>query len=253
MNAAPGKALRADDDVSLRPFGEAADLDLDFRSADRPGLVTALLAQCDARGDASHWWAQPVGRRTAALLRLLTLTEGRAEIRLSASCTQPACGKPFEFELPLQALPTGTAGDAPVAVRLDAQRSATLRRPTGDDLRRWRDAAPASRDDAVRAMLETLLIGGDANVADEQCIADAVAAMDPLVAFAVSCRCPACGADTDVGVDLEALALRRLSARQRALLHEVHRFACAYGWTEAETLAVPSARRARYLELIDGP
>jgi hypothetical protein len=237
--------------AAMRPFGDAADLDLDFGSSDRPGLVTALLAQCDARRDPSLWWAEPVGRRTAALLRLLTLTEGRADIALTASCAQTECGEAFEFDLPLSELTEGATDSKPIGVQLDAQRIATLRRPTGDDLRRWRDAAPASRDEAVRTMLDTLLVSGAVRADDEARVAESIAAMDPLVAFTVSCRCPACGAAAEVGVDLESLALKRLAARQRALLHEVHRFASSYGWTEAQVLAVPPARRARYLELIE--
>ena len=55
----------------------------------------------------------------------------------------------------------------------------------------------------------------------------------------------------EVAVDLEALALRRLYARQDALLATVHRLASRYGWTESEVLAVPARRRARYLALIE--
>lgn len=243
-----GEGWRGD---ALRPFGAAADLDLDFGSTDRPGLVTALLAQGDAPSVRDFWWAQTVGRRTAALLRLLARTDGRAQLALTASCASAACGEAFEFELPLSALPEGAAGGEPIAVPLGDGRSAALRRPTGDDLRRWREAAPSSRDDAVRAMLDSLVVGGEVSVDDEAQVAEAIAAMDPLVAFSVACQCPACGAANDVAVDLEALALKRLASRQRALLLEVHRFASAYGWTESEVLAVPAARRARYLELMD--
>ena len=237
--------------AAMRPFGAAADLDLDFGSADRPGLVTALLAQGDAPSVRDFWWAQTVSRRTGALLRLLALTDGRAQLALTASCGSAACGEAFEFELPLAALPDGAAGGEPIAVQLRYGRSAALRRPTGDDLRRWRDATPSSRDEAVLTMLEAVVIGGQVSADDEAHVAEAIAAMDPLVAFSVACRCPACGADNDVAVDLEALVLKRLASHQRALLLEIHRFASAYGWTEAEVLAVPAARRARYLELID--
>lgn len=234
----------------MRAFGTAADLDLDFASADRPGLVTALLERCGTQGD-GYWWAQQVGCRTAALLRLAALTDRCTSMALAASCAEPDCGEAFEFELPLPALVDRASSDEPMLVRLDAGRIAALRRPTGDDLRRWRDAAPASRDEAVRTMLSALVVRGEAGLDDAPRIAEAIAGMDPLIAFSVSCRCPACGAPAEVGVDLEALALKRLAARQQALLLEIHRLASAYGWTEAEVLAVPPMRRARYLELLD--
>jgi hypothetical protein len=238
-------------DAVMRPFGHAVDLDLDFGQSDRPGLVTALLAQCDDRRDAAFWWAQPVGTRTAALLRLVALTEQRDDVPLSARCVERTCGESFEFELPLRSLPGGSADTNPLRVRLDDERVLTMRRPTGEDLRRWRDAQPASRAEAVRLMLDSLVVDGHAGLEDQAAVSASIAAMDPLVDFTVSCRCPACGAAQEVAIDLESLALGSLVRRQRALLQEVHCFASHYGWTETEVLAVPAARRAHYLALLE--
>ena len=244
MDLAPSHA-------AMRPFGDAVDLDLDFGQPDRPGLVTTLLAQCGEHRDPAFWWSQPVGGRTAALLRLVALTEQRDDLSLSARCVAAACGKSFEFELPLRSLPGGAADAGPLRVQLDDKRALTMRRPTGEDLRRWRDAQPMSRAEALRVMLDSLVLAGQAGPEDEAAVSASIAAMDPLVDFTVSCRCPTCGAPNEVAVDLEALALARLVGRQRALLDEVHRFASHYGWTESEVLAVPPARRARYLALIE--
>ena len=63
----------------MRPFGHAADLDVDFGQSDRPGLVTTLLANCSDRADAAFWWSQPVGVRTSMLLRLVAEI-GRAHV-----------------------------------------------------------------------------------------------------------------------------------------------------------------------------
>ncbi len=238
-------------DVVMRPFGHAVDLDVDFGQSDRPGLVTALLTQCGERRDAAFWWAQPVGARTAALLRLVALTEQRDEVSMSARCVAPACGESFAFELPLRALPGGGAEAGPLRVPLDAERVLTMRRPTGDDLRRWREAQPTSQAEALRLMLDSLVLEGEVGPDDEAALSASIAAMDPLVDFAVSCQCPACGTANEVAIDLESLALSSLIRRQRALLREVHCFASHYGWTEAEVLAVPAARRARYLALIE--
>lgn len=235
----------------MRPFGHAVDLDLDFGQSDRPSLVTALLAQCGEPRDPSFWWSQPVGERTAALVRLVALTEERDEISLSARCMAAACGESFEFELSLRLLPGGAAHADPLHVQLDAGRALTLRRPTGEDLRRWRDAPPASRAEALRVMLDSLVVAGEARPDDEAAVSASIAAADPLVDFTVACHCPACGAPNEVSVDLEALALTRLVGRQRALLQEVHRLASHYGWTESEVLAVPPSRRARYLAFIE--
>ena len=235
----------------MRPFGHAVDLDVDFGQSDRPGLVTTLLAQCSDDGDAAFWWSQPVGVRTVTLLRLVALTEHRDDMALSAQCTARGCGESFEFTLPLLSLPDGAADVGPLRIHLDDDRTLTMRRPTGEDLRRWREAQPASRAEALRVMLESLVLGGQAGPGDEAAVSASISVMDPLVDFGVSCRCPVCGALNEVAVDLEMLALERLAGRQNALLQEMHRFASSYGWTESEVLAVPPARRVRYLRLIE--
>jgi hypothetical protein len=232
----------------MRAFGHAVDLDLDFGQSDRPGLVTALLANCSDRADAEFWWSQPVSARIATLLRLVAVTEQREHISLAARC---GCGETFEFVFPLLSLPGAAADDGPLLVRLDEQRTLRIRRPTGSDLRRWRDLEPASRADALRAMLDSLVLAGPVMPGDEAAISASISMMDPLVDFAVSCHCPACGAPNEVAIDLEVTALERLARRQAALRLEVHRFASAYGWTEAEVLAVPPSRRAHYLGLIE--
>jgi hypothetical protein len=231
----------------MRPFGHAADLDVDFGQSDRAGLVTTLLANCSDRDDAAFWWSQPVGVRTAMLLRLVAVTEERDDISFAARCW---CGESFEFAVPLLSLP-GTADQTPLHVRLDDQRTLTMRQPTGEDLRRWRAAEPRSRADALGVMLDSLVLAGAVAPGDEAALAASISAMDPLVDFSVSGHCPACGAPNEVAIDLELIALERLAGRQTALLNEVHRFASSYGWTESEVLAVPPSRRARYLRLIE--
>ena len=44
----------------------------------------------------------------------------------------------------------------------------------------------------------------------------------------------------------------RVTARAGALLHEVHRLASAYGWSETDVLAMSAMRRGVYLELARG-
>jgi len=237
--------------VAMRPFGHVADLDLDFGDKDRPDLVTRLLAQCGERRDPAFWWSQPVSVRTAALLRLVAATEQADAFSFTARCAQASCGETFEFELPLHALVGGADDVGPIRMPLDGERWVTMRRPTGDDLRLWRAARPASRVEAVRMMLDTLLLDGEVQPQDEARLSESITAADPLIAFTVSCHCPACGAANEVPIDLDAAALTRLGARQRALLREVHCLAWHYGWTESDVLAVPPARRAQYLAFIE--
>ena len=249
--AAPATTAVADE--GPRAFGSAVDLEVDFARDDRATLVTAVLARCATPHDASHWWAQAVSTRTSALLRVLAASDGESALSLVARCG--ACGESLEFELPLAALGAAEAdySSRPLRVTLPGRPALSLRRPTGDDLRAWRHAGWTSRPDAVRRMVDALRIAGPLPTADDEpALAAALAEQDPLVAFAVDCRCPHCDAAQSVSVDLEGIALSRLAARQDALLRDVHRLASRYGWTEAEVLAVPATRRRRYLALIEG-
>ena len=234
--------------IQLRPFGQPADLDLDFGQADRPALVTALLAGCSA-ADPAWWWGQPVCVRTAALLRLALADAGAGEIGFSAQCGAASCGETFEFSLPLAAL-AERADPALVPVVLGPGRTLVLRRPTGADLRTWRERGAGAPHDTMRAMLADLVVDGAAEPDDTGPVSRALAEADPLVAFEVDAGCPACGARNTVPIDLEEYALARLQRRRRALLREVHQLASHYGWSERRILALPAARRADYLALI---
>ena len=236
-----------------RRFGRAVeDLELDFSAGDRPALVTALLAACAAPAAAEHWWQRPVGDRTAALLALLRDSEGGDTIAASLRCEAAGCGARLEVELPHAAFAGAPPESGAIAIDRGEGDRLCLRRPTGDDLLAWRALRPASREQGVMAMLTSLSIEGEPRPGDAARAAEALAEADPLVAFSVICVCPTCGHEAEHEIDLEGLALQRLAARQRALLHEVHTLASRYGWTESEILAVPPARRARYLHLIEG-
>jgi hypothetical protein len=100
-------------------------------------------------------------------------------------------------------------------------------------------------------MLDSLLLEGRVAPEDAAQLSQVIAAADPLVALSVACDCPACGADSEVPIDLDDTALARLGARQRALLRDVHCLASRYGWSEAQIMALPPARRAHYLALIE--
>jgi hypothetical protein len=236
----------------VRPFGRAVeDLEIDFASGDRPALVTAVISACAEPPAADYWWQRPVSERTLALITLLRESNGGESVALILRCEAAECGERLEIELPHAAFATPAPVPAHVDVARDDGGMLTLRRPTGDDLRAWRALRPATREQALAAMLDRLRVAGQPRPGDADRAAAALSEADPLVAFTVRCACPACGHEAERDVDLEGLVLFRLAARQRQLLRDVHALASHYGWTESEILAVPPARRARYLELIE--
>src|SRR5262249_33249480 len=142
----------------------------------KPRRKRALLAGCGETPDAEFWWAQTVGTRIAALLRVLALSEGDAALSVRLRCAAPQCGEAFEVALPLAALASAAPRDEadaaqPVPVALAGGRSAGLRRPTGHDLRDWHRTPYASRQQAVAAMLAALVVEGAVTAEDEPAVA----------------------------------------------------------------------------------
>ena len=79
----------------------------------------------------------------------------------------------------------------------------------------------------------------------------ALDAADPLVRAAVEAACPDCGRTSEHEMDLAGFVLARLARAQDALLETVHLLASRYHWSEAEILALPAWRRARYVALLE--
>src|SRR4029077_11530257 len=110
----------------------------------RPRLVTELLTAClfDENGsplDAEQIWDLAVSRRIECLLRLVAASTD-FDWRLTLRCPKQDCLQLVEIELPLNEL-IALPRDGNNRDLLDLQDGATflrLRRPTGDDQRRWR-------------------------------------------------------------------------------------------------------------------
>jgi len=265
-----GAAVLAPSQLEIRPadgrapfawraFGAAEDLAVDFAGDDRPGLVTTILHGCrlaPGAAGADDVWALSLAGRIGGLLAIHARTQAAEALPIEMRCPTQGCAEPLEAELPLadllalaqQAELEPTLGVAGLA------RRCVVRRPCGRDQRRWRAATAGAEDDmaGLRALvLDSLLVEGrPKDEAERLAVAEALEAFDPLAAFQVAIACPACGTESDIPVDLEDLLLQELARAQGRLLLDVHRLAGRYGWSEAEVLAVPPARRRHYLALI---
>jgi hypothetical protein len=78
-----------------------------------------------------------------------------------------------------------------------------------------------------------------------------MAAADPRADVELALACPACAHEWTAAFDAAAFLWSELDAWTRRTLHDVHTLATAYGWTEAEVLAL-GRRRHVYLELVGG-
>jgi hypothetical protein len=82
-------------------------------------------------------------------------------------------------------------------------------------------------------------------------LAQRMAEADPQAEILLDLTCPACGAAWQVPVDVAGFFWSELAVEAKRLLGEVHLLARAYGWREADILAMGARRRQSYLEMVE--
>ena len=215
----------------------AATLELwDAAHTLRPVERAVVLACADGE-NADDVATLPLGRRDARLLELHVSIAGPS-LEATASC--PRCGEGAEFELDVATLLAREAEATPV--------QEGWRSPTSRDLEAAADAPDAA--EAERVLLERC--AGDAELSEEarRAVAAAMAEADPLAEVLVDLACPACEETFVADLDVAAFVWAEVRAAALRLLRDVDTLARAYGWTEAEVLALGDARRQAYLDLV---
>jgi hypothetical protein len=246
-----------------RAFGAPADLDLSLHGAGRTAIVSELLARCRAdQGDPAVFGAQAqrltLSGRIGGLAAIVARSAGSDEIAVDLRCPAWTCRTPLQIAVPLASvleLSRLAEEERTIIVTAPGVEAIRVRRPTGDDQQAWQARTYADGEAAERAMVASLLSGGG----DESALSTAVRAAidaaledaDPLTCFRVTAVCPACEEEQEYAVDLEAVLLARLRQLQHRVLHDVHRLATRYGWSEHAIAAMPPWRRQAYLDLIE--
>ncbi|MFI5177528.1 MAG: phage baseplate protein [Vicinamibacterales bacterium] len=227
---------------------------------DRDPLERAIVVLAAARldGGADDLWRLSLGRRNTRLLDVHRLLFGD---ELSAFAECPSCVMPLEFTVPVDAL----AGRADLPAAADAAFDLT----TGGYAVRFRlldtadlRAAAAARDvDAARRVLVDRCIlaarhGGDVVAASELPapvvteLASRLAECDGGAETLIDLTCPSCGWTSQAPLDVASFVYDELCVHARRLLRDVDALARAYGWREADILAMSARRRQHYLELV---
>ena len=229
--------------------------------------LTLLAAACPDRTYA-ELAALPLGARDALLLTARERLFG-AELASFARC--PACAEALEFTARIADLRAGLPDDEAPSAAAQVFRSTLhpvgpdgpaaqviYRLPTTDDLLATSDIVdPASlrRALAERCILEAAW--GGAAVAPGELPDDVLAALaaemgahDPQAEVLFDLTCPACGANWQTVFDIATYFWAELAAEAKRLLREVDALARAYGWREADILALGRGRRQAYLELV---
>jgi hypothetical protein len=205
----------------------------------------ALLDACDEGAAAERLAAavdpaaRSLARRDAALLALHRVRYGACLVGITAC---PGCGERVEAELAVDALLPADPADAGLRVRARG-REIEFRMPSAADVR----AAADERALAERCVTSPL--GGTRLGTDEvAALAERMEAAHPAGDIRLALVCPTCRHEWGERLDLAAFVAARVRADAERVLDEVHALATGYGWTEAEILALPRARRRRYLE-----
>ena len=208
--------------------------------------AVTLLAAARGRSPAEAATVD-VGTRDVLLAGLFRLVAGD-QVPACADC--PGCGVALE-------VPVDVAAVAALPVHEPQERLSVLtdgaevpfRLPTTADLIALGGCPPGQ----ARVALLAACLGIEPETTPEAETGAAVeAAMEqaaPAGAIDMLVRCPACGLDSSLPLDLPVLLWAEIEAQVSALMRDVHALATSYGWTEADVLDLSPRRRAVYLDL----
>jgi hypothetical protein len=231
-------------------------LDVWEQGAGAPPYARALLLLAAAwpstQQDELAGWS--LGRRDAALLDLRELLFGSA-IESLAAC--PQCGAQSELRFQTADIRAPFAGDDlhELQEQIDGHAFSVRLRPittaaliaVADDSRReallLQCIAEAQRDGAPlpAADLPAELLARCGNALSEA---------DPQADIQLALTCVECGERWNAPLDPAGFVWREIEGWAGRMLREVHILASAYGWSEADILALSAARRRRYLEMV---
>ncbi|HEY3860536.1 MAG TPA: hypothetical protein VGO59_01505 [Verrucomicrobiae bacterium] len=205
------------------------------------GLLALSAALPETPGESLLDW--PLGRRNAALAQLRCSSFG-PKLQGWTACGK--CGEKLEVEMDARWLTGQESSMEPVIVNGQSFRLVTSR-----------DLAQAAREaDVPRAAMclaqSCCLDSGAAHGWSEEeleQIGQQLALADPLAETRLALRCPDCQYEWQETFDVAAFLWREIETRARKLLVEIHTLAAAYGWAEADILAMSGRRRAAYLEM----
>lgn len=226
-----------------------------YRRASATTRAVGIVATASSRS-ADEIAALPIGRRDAELVQVRCATWG-THAASHAAC--PSCATDLELELDLAAM-LPVSDDVPVETHSLEHDGVELRLrvPTSFDL--WAVERSHDQSEAEQTLLERCVLSasrkGDAVAAARlpievrEAVAAELARIDPLADIRLALACAACGHEWVASFDVGDYVWRELELEARRLLAIVDALARAYGWSEAEILALGPERRRFYLERV---
>jgi hypothetical protein len=250
----------------MRPFSASDLLGIWENGLDRAPVGQALVILKTAFPGAADATLEKltIGLRDAYLLHLRELTFG-PPLNGLADC--PGCGERLELtfdtydlpvpDFPLPDLETVEPQNGETPFRLDSF-EVTYRLPTSADL--ISPVAPTDISRVQQRLVEACVVSvvrdGTAATARDlpagvlKALIERMEEAEPLANVTISAGCPSCGHRWQIIFDIVSYFWSEINAWAMRLMREVHVLASAYGWSEADILAMSACRRQRYLELI---
>lgn len=197
-----------------------------------------------------------IGQRDGHLLALRECLFGP---RLTSLAACPACAEKVEARFQVADLRVSPPEETPDFLTLTTGGfEFRFRLPDSLDLARLDPAADLAENQ--RRLLETCVIEArrdkrpvavkDLPSEAVDAISDQMAAADPQAEIRLAMSCPQCAHHWQAPFDIASFIWTEIHAWVTRLLREVHALASAYGWREADILALSPWRRQAYLELI---
>ena len=211
-------------------------------------LRRAVILLTAARGgSAAEAATVDIGTRDVLLAGLFRLLAGD-QVPACADC--PGCGVVLEAPVDVAAvaaLPVHEPRQC-MTVRMDGA-EVPFRLPTTADLIALGGCPPGQARAALLAACLGLEPETTPGAETEAAVETAMAQTAPAGAIDLLVRCPACGLDSSLPLDMPVLLWAEIEAQAAALMRDVHALGTSYGWTEEDVLGLSPRRRAIYLDL----
>jgi hypothetical protein len=214
-----------------------------------------LLAVSEPGEPADRLAGLTIGERDA---RLLTLRERAFGRRMESRAACPSCATELEFTFTTDdARSSAAPADRRWSVHHDGY-DVRVRPATSRDL-----ASVAAGEDVatnvrrllgccvVEASRQGHTVAAAALPADVTAhVSERLSEIDPQADVRIAAACPACAHAWPAPLDIAAYVWAENQAWAGRMLRDVHSLAAAYGWREADILALSPTRRQIYLDLI---
>lgn len=241
----------------MRALSASQLLDVWERGFARPPVeqALALLAAACPEQSLEALSRLSIGRRNA---RLLTLREWTFGSHLEALVTCPGCAERLELDLRTTDLIVDAPEDQetePLSLETDGY-TIRFRLPDSTDLVDigGMDTGTLRNHILSRCLLSNRRGCEEVSLAKlpedaARAVAENMAQADPHADITFAVTCPACGHTWQAIFDIVTFFWREITAWSHRILQEVHLLASAYGWSEADILALSPWRRRCYLEM----